>query len=89
MPPVPPFETRRGERWTVSVDALPTAADVFAHSIARGLSDHPRWLHCRYLYDETGSGIFVEITRQPEYYLTRAEREMLGTVVSWANHCFY
>lgn len=21
--------------------------------------------------------------------LTRAEREMLGTVVSWANHCFY
>jgi uncharacterized peroxidase-related enzyme len=21
--------------------------------------------------------------------LTRAERELLGTVVSWANHCFY
>ncbi len=21
--------------------------------------------------------------------LTRVEREMLGTVVSWANHCFY
>ena len=21
--------------------------------------------------------------------LTRAEREMLATVVSWANHCFY
>ena len=21
--------------------------------------------------------------------LSRAEREMLGTVVSWANHCFY
>jgi alkylhydroperoxidase family enzyme len=21
--------------------------------------------------------------------LTRPEREMLGTVVSWANHCFY
>lgn len=21
--------------------------------------------------------------------LSRAEREMLGTIVSWANHCFY
>lgn len=24
-----------------------------------------------------------------ESRLTRAEREMLATVVSWANHCFY
>ncbi len=74
----PDFETRRGARWVVEVDSLPTAAEAFAHSVARGLSDHPRWLHCRYLYDETGSRIFVEITRQPEYYLTRAESEILA-----------
>jgi uncharacterized peroxidase-related enzyme len=28
-------------------------------------------------------------TMYGESGLTRAEREMLGTVVSWANHCFY
>jgi iron(II)-dependent oxidoreductase len=76
--PVPHgFEVRRGERWTVFVDATPIAAEAFAHSVARGLSDHPRWLHCRYLYDAAGSEIFLRITEQPEYYLTRAESEIL------------
>ena len=28
-------------------------------------------------------------TMYGESGLTRSEREMLGTVVSWANHCFY
>jgi len=28
-------------------------------------------------------------TMYGESGLTRAEREMLATVVSWANHCFY
>src|SRR5688572_10272283 len=77
-PRAPAFEVREGDRWTVLVDALPTAADAFAHSVARGLSDHPRWLHCRYLYDEEGSRVFVRITEQPEYYLTRAESEILS-----------
>jgi L-histidine N-alpha-methyltransferase len=45
--------------------------------VARGLSTRPRRLDCRYLYDEIGSELFAEITRQPEYYLTRAEAEIL------------
>lgn len=73
----PGFEARRGERWTVLVDETPVTAEAFAHSVARGLSDHPRWLNCRYLYDAAGSEIFVRITEQPEYYLTRAESEIL------------
>jgi dimethylhistidine N-methyltransferase len=33
----------------------------------------PAWL----LYDDAGSALFEEITRLPEYYLTRTEREIL------------
>ncbi len=67
-----------GERWSVHLDGTTTSDDAFAHSVARGLSDHPRWLHCRYLYDDEGSRIFANITRQPEYYLTGAENEILA-----------
>ncbi|MFN2420128.1 MAG: ergothioneine biosynthesis protein EgtB [Gemmatimonadota bacterium] len=74
---MPRSEVRGGERWTVLVDDLPLGAEAFAHSVGRGLSDHPRWLHCRYLYDAAGSEIFLKITEQPEYYPTRAEREIL------------
>lgn len=42
-----------------------------------GLTDSPRWLPCRFLYDTRGSALFEEITRQPEYYLTRAEESIL------------
>lgn len=50
----------------------------FARSVARGLSDTPRWLQCRYLYDAAGSVLFDEITKQPEYYLTRTENAILA-----------
>src|SRR5688500_14125769 len=66
------------ERWSVHLDGTTTSDDAFAHSVARGLSDHPRWLHCRYLYDDEGSRIFSKITEQPEYYLTGAESEILA-----------
>src|SRR5438445_6708531 len=42
-----------------------------------GLSRRPRELSPIYFYDERGSRLFEEITRLPEYYLTRAEREIL------------
>lgn len=41
------------------------------------LSRTPRQLSPKYFYDERGSRLFEEITRLPEYYLTRAEREIL------------
>ena len=49
----------------------------FAHSVVRGLSSTPRWLDCRYIYDDHGSRIFELICEQPEYYLTRIERAIL------------
>jgi len=54
------------------------ARAAFAQSIVRGLSDTPRWLSCRYLYDAEGSALFEAITRQPEYYLTRTEDALLA-----------
>lgn len=50
----------------------------FARSVVRGLSEEPKWLHCRFLYDAEGSRLFEEITRQPEYYPTRTEAAILG-----------
>lgn len=49
----------------------------FAKSVSAGLSDSPRWLHCRYLYDERGSELFERICEQPEYYPTRTEAAIL------------
>jgi L-histidine Nalpha-methyltransferase len=43
-----------------------------------GLSRAPRELSPKYFYDERGSRLFEQITALPEYYLTRAEREILS-----------
>jgi L-histidine N-alpha-methyltransferase len=45
--------------------------------VREGLGRTPRELPPKYFYDERGSHLFEEITRLPEYYLTRAEREIL------------
>jgi len=45
--------------------------------VRAGLLATPRELPPKYFYDERGSRLFEEITRLPEYYLTRAEREIL------------
>jgi L-histidine N-alpha-methyltransferase len=42
-----------------------------------GLTAMPKWLPPRWFYDARGSELFEEITRLPEYYPTRAEREIL------------
>jgi len=65
-------------RATVWIDDLTDDPQAFALSVARGLSTQPRQLDCRYLYDEVGSALFSEITRQPEYYPTRTEAEILA-----------
>jgi L-histidine Nalpha-methyltransferase len=42
-----------------------------------GLTASPKWLPPKWFYDSKGSALFEEITRLPEYYPTRAEREIL------------
>src|SRR3977135_4248867 len=49
----------------------------FAEDVRRGLGSQPRQLFPKYLYDELGSQLFEAICLLPEYYLTRAENEIL------------
>jgi L-histidine Nalpha-methyltransferase len=48
-----------------------------AQDVLRGLSAEPKWLPPKLFYDAEGSRLFEEITRTPEYYLTRTERAIL------------
>lgn len=50
-----------------------------AAAVRRGLTAQPKSLPPWLFYDEAGSRLFEEITRLPEYYLTRVERSILGT----------
>ncbi|MGW7456214.1 L-histidine N(alpha)-methyltransferase [Streptomyces sp. NPDC054797] len=45
--------------------------------VLRGLTGSPKVLPPKWFYDARGSELFEEITRLPEYYPTRAEREIL------------
>lgn len=55
---------------SISVSSL---AQVVLDGLSRSPKQLPPWL----FYDEVGSLLFEEITRLPEYYLTRIERSLL------------
>ncbi|MEU8965915.1 L-histidine N(alpha)-methyltransferase, partial [Streptomyces sp. NPDC048491] len=65
-----PFQLTR----TLPEDATGAAlrADVL-----HGLAQAPKSLPPKWFYDARGSELFEEITRLPDYYPTRAEREIL------------
>lgn len=46
--------------------------------ILAGLRETRKRISPKYFYDDTGSMLFEEITRQPEYYPTRTERRILS-----------
>ncbi len=54
-------------------------AATMRDDVRRGLTASPKVLAPKYFYDGRGSELFEEITRLPEYYPTRAEREILAT----------
>lgn len=49
-----------------------------AHEVRVGLTAASKSLPCRFFYDAEGSRLFEEICAVPEYYLTRAEDEILA-----------
>jgi L-histidine Nalpha-methyltransferase len=51
--------------------------DALRADVRAGLTATPKTLPPKYFYDERGSELFDEITRLPEYYLTRAETAIL------------
>ena len=62
----------------IATDLQPTASDFLRDALA-GLSSSPRTLPCKYFYDERGAALFRQISELPEYYITRAEMEILST----------
>jgi L-histidine N-alpha-methyltransferase len=48
------------------------------HDVLTGLTREPKELPPKWFYDERGSELFGEISRLPEYYLTRRERTILA-----------
>ena len=58
------------------LDLSPTPGDMRA-DVLDGLSASPKRLASKYFYDERGSQLFDEITRQPEYDLPRVEVALL------------
>jgi L-histidine Nalpha-methyltransferase len=62
----------------VDVHLTPEDAARALRAEARaGLTATPKWVSPKWFYDAVGSELFEDITRLPEYYPTRAEREIL------------
>jgi dimethylhistidine N-methyltransferase len=58
---------------------VPSPADDFAADVRTGLTAPRKWLPPRWFYDALGSSLFDAICFLPEYYVTRAETEVLMT----------
>ncbi|WP_425560006.1 L-histidine N(alpha)-methyltransferase [Kineosporia mesophila] len=60
-------------------DHLPEdfADESLRADVLTGFGATPKWLPPKWFYDKTGSELFEDITRLPEYYPTRSERAIL------------
>lgn len=52
---------------------------AFRSDVLLGLSQIQKAVPARWFYDDAGSQLFEDITQLPEYYLTRAETEILSS----------
>jgi dimethylhistidine N-methyltransferase len=71
--------SRADDRLTIHRLAEGGDSNAFAGDIRAGLSTKAKALSPKYFYDELGSRLFEAICWLPEYYLTRAEGEILRT----------
>ena len=77
--PVRP-SARRDATLSLEVHLTPEdLATALRADVRLGLGMRPRELPPKWFYDERGSRLFDAITRLPEYYPTRREREILLT----------
>ena len=71
--------SRFSDRFVLHRDQHPARVATFAEDVRAGLGTRPLSLSPKYFYDDLGSALFEAITRLPEYYLTRVERDLLAT----------
>lgn len=72
------IETTVADRFELVTVPRARGVPTFAQEVAAGLTASPKRLSSKFFYDEVGSALFDAITRLPEYYLTRAETEILS-----------
>jgi L-histidine N-alpha-methyltransferase len=65
-----------------------TPRSSFASDVERGLTALPKSLPPKYFYDSLGSALFEAICELPEYYVTRAETEILTSFAEEIVRCF-
>ena len=65
------------DRFSLYRSPLPLLVASFADDVRAGLTSEPKHLAPKYFYDTLGSALFEAICELPEYYLTRAEAEIL------------
>ena len=65
------------ERFTLIDSGAEAQAASFPTEVKAGLTACPKRLPCRFFYDHEGSLLFEVICQLPEYYLMRAEWEIL------------
>jgi len=65
------------QRIRIDVQLDPHRSEADLEELRLGLLARPRRLPSKYFYDKRGSALFEEITRLPEYYPTRTERDLL------------
>lgn len=53
---------------------------LFKADVLYGFTAYRKYLPSKYFYDARGSQLFEQITSLPEYYLTRAETEILSAI---------
>lgn len=58
-------------------DRKPVTKDA-REELFESLTDSPKWVSAKYFYDQRGSELFEQITRLPEYYLTRTEMALFA-----------
>jgi L-histidine N-alpha-methyltransferase len=71
--------TATADRIEIEVHYTGAQGAEMAHEVRTGLTARPKELAPKYFYDERGSQLFEQITELPEYYPTRAEREILSS----------
>jgi dimethylhistidine N-methyltransferase len=69
--------TSSRDRFRLIASAPEDRRAAFARDVRAGLTASPKRLSCCYFYDQEGSLLFEAICDLPEYYVTRAEEEVL------------
>src|SRR5215813_3544367 len=67
----------QSSRFVMNKIAAYQQARSFGEDVRIGLTSNPKTLPSKYFYDDLGSRLFEAICCLPEYYLTRAESEIL------------